>query len=404
MPKLTTRGIACSLYLMVFSLFVIGSCVKESFSPSQADSFIRFYGSYRHDEGIDVVKLTDGGYAFIGTTITESLNQKIIFYRTDRYGNELWEPGKFGGPFENNAYSFKLLRDGGFAILGSTFVNAKGGMLVSNMYLVRTDERGDSLWTKSYGGFSDETGFDLAETSDGGFVLIGSSEDFEKDRLDIFLVGTDSRGDTLWTRTHGGERDDAGKFITETETGFIYTGYTNSISQAGQSNSNIFIVKTNALGRITHPWTYGSTSDDSGKSIIPLPGGGYLVLGSTINPSTNIKNIFLARVEEDISKPVWIREIGGEINHTANCFKITGEGDIIIVGTKEISAVDHAIFLLKTDVEGNQKFKKTYSGMGKQRANAVDLTDDGGYIIIGSTELGGNSMITLIKTKAGGEI
>jgi len=215
MPKLTTRGIACSLYLMVFSLFVIGSCVKESFSPSQADSFIRFYGSYRHDEGIDVVKLTDGGYAFIGTTITESLNQKIIFYRTDRYGNELWEPGKFGGPFENNAYSFKLLRDGGFAILGSTFVNAKGGMLVSNMYLVRTDERGDSLWTKSYGGFSDETGFDLAETSDGGFVLIGSSEDFEKDRLDIFLVGTDSRGDTLWTRTHGGEGDDvkpAGKY------------------------------------------------------------------------------------------------------------------------------------------------------------------------------------------------
>ncbi len=59
---------------------------------------------------------------------------------------------------------------------------------------------------------------------------------------------------------------------------------------------------------------------------------------------------------------------------------------------------------MKTDQLGNQIFFRTFGGSGFQRAKAVDLASDGGYIITGSNESGGNSMLTLIKTDADGEL
>ena len=144
--------------------------------------------------------------------------------------------------------------------------------------------------------------------------------------------------------------------------------------------------------------------DDYGKTIIPFPEGGYLILGTTTQPGSKVKNVFLARIEEDISNPVWIQKYGGQLNHVASCMRINDEGNIVITGTQEISEGNHVIFLLETDNNGNQLYLRTYGGQGHQRAEALDLTNDGGYVIIGSNELGGNSMITLIKTTIDGEL
>ena len=384
-------------------LALLNSCREESFSPSQADSFIKFFGSYDLDEGFDVKSLDDGGYAVAGTTSEGNSGTNIILIRTDKYGNELWEPKQYGGDFNDHAYSLKVLPDGGFAILGSKGLRSNT-RLISNMYLIRTDSRGDTLWTREYGGYTRDTGYHLDLTSDGGFIMIGSTEDMSTRVSDILIVKTDSDGEVMWSRTHGGSGDDVGTYISETDYGYIYTGYTRSYSQTGQSSSNIFAAKTNPRGIVTFPVTYEETGNDSGKALIPLPEGGYILLGTTTNPSTNIKNIFLARVEESNLNPVWSESLGGNINHVAACIKRTPDGNFVITGTQELSSANHVIFLLKTDSDGNQLFFETYGGSGRQRAESVDLTHDGGYVITGSNELGGNSMITLIKTKAGGEL
>ena len=390
--------------LSVIALLALSnSCREETFSPSQADAFIKFFGDFDKDTGYDVKRLDDGGYAIVGTTTTEDAVTDIILIRTDRFGNEIWEPKQYGGEYNDRAFSFKALPDGGFAILGSKGVRSNT-RFISNMYLIRTNSRGDTLWTREYGGFSRDVGYHLDITSDGGFIMIGATEDVSTGVSDIFIVKTDADGEVLWTRTHGGSGNDVGTYIAETSYGYIYSGYTSSFSQPGQSNSNIFIAKTNTVGRVTFPYTYGSSGNDTGKSVIPVPGEGYVILGTTTNPSTNTKSIFLSLVGDDISRPVWTKTFGGDINHVAGSLKRATDGSFIITGTQELSSANHSIFLLKVDRDGNQLFYKTYGGTGRQRGEAVDFTQDGGYIITGSNELGGNSMITLIKTKAGGEL
>ncbi len=390
------------LTLFFFTLLVF-SCNKESFGPGEDASFIKFFGGHLLDEGFDVKSLPDGGYLIAGTSEGEP-GKKVILIRTDRSGNQLWSPRLYGSGIDSYGYSLQLLPDGGFAIAGSTTRENGEGVVYSNMYLVVTDENGELQWEKEYGGESDEVAYNLQITDDGGFILIGSTSATANGPKNIRLVKTDQNGDTLWTRTHGGENDDVGKFIAETAKGFIYAGYTNSFSQHNQSNSNIFVAKTNSSGRIIYPYTYGASGNDSGKSLIPLDGGGYFILGSAVNPDNGKKNVFLSRVGEDISNVLWTKYYGGDVNHEPSGFRLTANGRLVIAGTKEISSSDHRIFLMETDRNGNQLLFRTYGGKGLQRANAIDLTDEGGYIITGSNRLGGNSMITLIKTLPRGEL
>ncbi len=388
--------------LLILFILLLSSCREESFSPSQADSFIKFFGLNHRDKGFDVKVMNDGGYILAGTTTTEDSGTDIVLIRTDRFGNEQWGPKQFGGTYDYHAYNLIKLSGGGFALAGSTIVETEDQSLTSNMLLVRTNEQGDTLWTKNYGSNSNETAYNLAETSDGGFILIGSTENIQTGQSDVLLVKTDSEGSVEWTRTHLG--GGVGTYIAETEDGFIYTGYTRIYAQAGQSNNNIFVVKTNSLGRVTFPYTYGGNGDDSGKSIFPLPEGGFILLGTITNSFTGIKSIFLAKLGEDISSPEWIKTYGGQISHVAGSVKRSSEGNFIISGTQEISENNHVIFLLKTDAVGNELFLKTYGGSGSQSAESLDLTSDGGYVIAGSNESGENSMITLIKTKADGDL
>ncbi|MFO7924683.1 MAG: hypothetical protein R6U58_13425 [Bacteroidales bacterium] len=404
MHRFLNKSVLHLSYLAVFMLVLVSSCREETFSPAQADSFIKFYGNYYKNEGSDVKSLDDGGYVIAGNTSVNNSDSDIIVILTDKYGNEIGTPKNYGGAYNDHASSLKVLSDGGFAIIGSTETEAHDRAIISNMYLIRTDSAGDTLWTKNYGGYSNDVGYHLSETSDGGFILIGYTEDIASGSTDILIVKTDPDGEMIWSRTHGGSGDDVGTYITETDDGYIYTGYTNSYSKPGQSMSNIFIAKTNTNGRLTFPITYGSMGDDSGKSIISVPEGGYVVLGTTTNTSTNTRNIYLSRIEDDISKPLWTKSFGDEVNHDAVCIKRTTEGNFIITGTQELSQADHVIFLLKTDSQGNPLFFKTFGGSGHQRGGAVDLSHDGGYIITGSNKVGANSMITLIKTKGDGEL
>lgn len=394
-----------SLYWLILFAFLItqASCRQDNFNPHQ-DSFIKFFGSNSSNEGVDIKTLHNGGYVVLANSSGDDLPAGIILIVTDQYGNQTGNPVRFEGQNNFRGHAITVLYDGGFAITGSSTGEENDGSQGSNILLIRTDDRGNELWSRTYNYGSNQIGYDIAETSDGGFIIIGTSEHWFTRKANIFLLKTDSLGETEWTRTHGGWENDAGFSIAETSYGYIYTGYTESFSQSGQSNSNIFIVKTNDQGRGIYPFTYGGRGDDYGKMVIPHFQGGYLLLGTTTDNETGIKNVFLGHVEEDISSPLWIRHFGDSVSHTAARMKITHEGDYIITGTQEISEDNHVIFLLKTDPEGDKVFMRTFGGSGVQTASGLDITPDGGYVITGLNRQEGKSVITLIKTNEHGEL
>lgn len=88
----------------------------------------------------------------------------------------------------------------------------------SNFYVLKLDSYGDTIWTRTYGGSASDWAFSIALALDGGYVIVGNTYSFGAGRLDIYVVKIDADGDTLWTRTYGGINDDWGISIAKPAT------------------------------------------------------------------------------------------------------------------------------------------------------------------------------------------
>src|ERR1039457_2751089 len=105
----------------------------------------------------------------------------------------------YGVNADDIGYSVIQTYDGGYAITGTIGTNNY------DVFLVKTDSFGDTLWTKSYGGIHADYGYSIIQTNDSGYIIVGSTESFD---ADVYVIRTDSLGDTLWTRIYGGGSDD----------------------------------------------------------------------------------------------------------------------------------------------------------------------------------------------------
>ena len=104
----------------------------------------------------------------------------------------------YGDTALEKGYSIQQASDGGFIIAGSTNSSGAGGY---DVYLIRTNSNGDTVWTRTYGGTSSDEGHSIQHTNDSGYIIVGSSMSFGGDDQDVYLIRTNSNGDTLWTKT-----------------------------------------------------------------------------------------------------------------------------------------------------------------------------------------------------------
>jgi hypothetical protein len=151
----------------------------------------------------------------------------------------LWTKTYGGIDFEAG-YSVTQTKDGGYIIAGVTCYSFN-----NDAYLIKTDSNGDTLWTRTYGRIwgsnKDNWGYSVAPTSDGGYIIAGWTSSFGTGGYDVYLIKTDSNGDTLWTKTYGGSGDDFGNSVAQTgDGGCIITGYTFSY---GAGDGDVYLIK-----------------------------------------------------------------------------------------------------------------------------------------------------------------
>jgi hypothetical protein len=109
------------------------------------------------------------------------------------YGGANWDVGR----------SVQQTTDGGYVIAGYTYSYGAGER---DVYLIRTDAEGDTLWTRTYGGLERDDGFSVLQTTDGGYIVAGYTRfRYDTSYSAVYLVKTNGKGDTLWTRTYGGD-------------------------------------------------------------------------------------------------------------------------------------------------------------------------------------------------------
>ncbi|MCK4575365.1 hypothetical protein KAU34_03060, partial [candidate division WOR-3 bacterium] len=134
---------------------------------------------------------------------------------------------KYGGLDMDEAHSVQQTSDGGYIIVGMT--KPFGVVKTLNVYLIKTDANGDTIWTKMFGGSNYDAGHSVQQTSDGGYIIAGMTISFGVDSGDVYLIKTNSFGDTLWTKTYGGVNFDCGYSVQQTsDGGYIIAGRTGS--------------------------------------------------------------------------------------------------------------------------------------------------------------------------------
>jgi hypothetical protein len=95
-------------------------------------------------------------------------------------------------------------------------------------------EQAQQMWTRTYGGTSDDDGLSVQQTSDGGYIVAGSTMSFGAGGYDVYVIKTNASGDTQWTRTYGGKRYEWGYSVQQTsDSGYIVAGWTDSYGAGG---------------------------------------------------------------------------------------------------------------------------------------------------------------------------
>ncbi|HMU44330.1 MAG TPA: T9SS type A sorting domain-containing protein [Ignavibacteriaceae bacterium] len=311
----------------------------------------------------------------------------IVFYFTLAFitnGQDILWKKNFGlSTADDYGQSVIEASDGNIVIAGYTGSYGSGGF---DVWLIKTTPDGDTLWTRTYGEIGDDLAYEVEQTVDGGFIIVGATESFGSNgMLDGCLIKTDEFGNKEWVKVYGTTHDDFFFSLEITnDGGYILTGERDAYPEG---DSDEWIVKTDSAGEFLWEKIYGSnTEDDRTFSIVKATNGGYIIGGSKGCDGYADCDGWLVRINEE-GDTLWTKTFFGTDN--SDWFEEvveTNDLGYILTGRIALHTSGYAgdVWLLKTDSLGNLEWEKTYDYQEDVDIGySVQQTIDGGYIIAG---------------------
>lgn len=230
---------------------------------AQQIKFYHTFGSGIYDSGEGVLQSLDTGYVVGGiTTQTGSNGTDMLIYKTDSLGVLQW----YKGVGLNNCIEGAKSITGGISGSGYLLAGYQNKFDTSgyNFYAAKTDLNGDTLWTRAYGGSDWDMAFSADTLQDSTYVLAGETFSFGNGNLDMYVIRINQMGDTLWTRTFGGTNDDYARYVfVDRHNNIMVVGSTTSFGAGG---SDMYMVYLNSGGDTLWTKTYGTSIDEYGYS------------------------------------------------------------------------------------------------------------------------------------------
>lgn len=381
-----------------YLIYILAFYFLFTVNLSAQNTWQRTYGGSSFEEGRAALQTNDGGYIVIGWTNSYGAGDYDIYLvKTDNFGDTLWTK-TYGTSEDERASCIIPTSDGGYILSGFSLLTNDS---LGDIYFIKLTSQGDTVWSRKYDGANERRGYLIENTKDGGFIISGSTYSYGASNLDILLMKTDSLGDSIWTRTYGGSGKEEGFAFQTSDSGYIISGYTTSF---GDSLGDVYLVKTDPSGNPIWTKTFGGDSTDEGYAI-PTDDGGYLISAYTLSYGAGGGDIYLIKTDNQ-GDTIWSKTYGGSNMDRGSAIPVSDGGYIIAGSTSSYGAGSMDVYLIKTDPSGNPLWTKTYGDIGVDYATVIQQTSDNGYIISGTTNSFGygDFDIYLIKTNSSGNV
>jgi hypothetical protein len=252
--------------------------------PNGTAQWTRSYGGSNEDVAASVQQTSDGGFIFTGRTESYGNGGSDLWLvKTSQDGTPIWNT-TFGGVNYDDGCFVQQNPDGGYTLAGSTSSYGFG----TCFWLLNASAGGTLLWNKTYPGSGDDQASYCSQTSDGGYILVGTALNWYSSTRpytwqDAYLVKTDSAGNLQWNQTYGGAATDLGYYARQTsDGGYLVTGGTYSFpARTHEGDEDVLLVKTFANGSMQWLKTYGDGATDEAVYVEEAADGGYIFAGTS---------------------------------------------------------------------------------------------------------------------------
>ncbi len=277
------------------------------FDNSNTLQWQKTYGGSNEDRGSKVIQTSDNGFALIGFSkssnghLTENNGfDDFWILKLDDLGHISWQKS-FGFSGVDSGISVIQTNDGGFLLLGVLDVTASNGEGNSkssaikhaggDYWAIKLSVNGEKQWSKFYGGSFTDTPYQVIQTQDNGYIIVGSSDSNDVDisnnkgGYDFWVIKISEAGTLIWEKSFGGSQIDEARDIIATNDGhFLIVGDTRSNDKDVTNNkgaADIWLIKITSNGELIWQKTIGGTGFDAARSIKSTMDGGYLIVGNS---------------------------------------------------------------------------------------------------------------------------
>lgn len=356
------------LHCLAVAAFLGGAC-----GLAEAKTWIRSVGVAGSPQELwEIERAPDGGAFAAGVTTEGATGTDLFVMRVDSLGNSIWQK-RCGGAGTESPNDLCIAADGGFVIAARRDNDA---------WILKFDAIGALAWQKAYGGAGTDVLTSVEPTVDGGFVLAGYSDSYGGAGLaEGWVVKTDSLGNVLWSKIYGGVDVDVFAHVRPaSDGGYVLTGRTKSWS-AG--DFDIWVMKLDSTGNPIWQKAYGGGAEDRGNWSGLSADGGYVVAGRTSSYGAGSRDGCLLRLTSS-GAVTWAKTYGSAADEAAFT-KGTGDGGFVIFGTRDFGNPNLDGFLIKTTSTGTISWQKTIAYPEYDRLASVAETGNGYFLAGGST-------------------
>jgi hypothetical protein len=333
------------------------------------------FGGNDDDDFVSIEPTLDGGFILGGTSESAASGDKtepnfgfrnIWVVKIDSNGTKQWDK-RFGSNQSEYFGNVIQTADGGYMVAGSTQSLTPSGNVsqptngYTDFWVLKLDSSGTILWDARYGGSGVDNLYSMQSTSDGGYILTGSSSSpISGDKtvglvggssdFDVWMIKIDNAGIKQWDAGFGGDESEFwGEVIPTSDGGYIWmveseSGISGDKTHAAIGDQDYWIIKVNSTGVKEWDATYGTTGWDYPTEILQTPDGGYIVGGYTSSgisgdktqASIGFSDYWLLKISATGTKQ-WDAAFGGSSGDELHELIQTSDGGFMVGGLSRSS-------------------------------------------------------------------